>query len=74
MTILQLPIVRHKQSKDYGPGIETHQARKPGGWGIAQGQNWQNKDLAPRVTYPPLAYCWPWALDPLTFHMASLVG
>ena len=35
----------------------------------SKGQNWENKDLTLRVTFPSLAYLCSYSLDPLTFHM-----
>ena len=42
---------RHEKNRNNRPGMEYHQGGKlqvPG-----NGQNWENKDLAPRITFPP---------------------
>lgn len=44
---------RQEQSKNNKPGTEGYQGRKP--WGPSNGQNWENKDLALRETFPLLA-------------------
>ena len=61
--------VRDEQSKDNGLATEGQQGGKP--WVPINGQNWENKDLIPRVTFPPLAYHWSYELNPLTFHIAG---
>ena len=58
--------VRLEQSKDGRPGTEGHQGGKP--QMLGKGQNWENKDLASREFFPPLAHHSSHALDPpLTF-------
>ena len=59
---------RHEQNKDNGPGIghQVGKARVP-----SNGQNWENKDLAPKVTFSPLAYHWSCGLDLMTFHITG---
>ena len=32
----------------------------------SNGQNWENKDLTPKVTFPTVANFWSYGLDPLT--------
>lgn len=45
---------------------EGHQGRAP-----QVPNKEENKDLAPRVAIPPLAYRWSCGLDPLTFHITG---
>ena len=59
--------VRHEQSKGHRSGTEGHQGRKP--QVPSNGQNWENKDLAPRVTSPHLEYHCSCGFDPLIFHI-----
>lgn len=45
---------RHELSKDHGPGTEGHRDGKP--QVSSSGQSIVGQDLAPSVTFPPLAY------------------
>lgn len=45
---------RCEQSKDDEPGTEDHLGRNP--LVSSNGQNWETKDLTPRVIFLPLAY------------------
>lgn len=45
---------RYEQSKDDGPSIEDHWFQKPRV--PKNGQNWENRYFALRLTFPPLAY------------------
>lgn len=60
---------KHGQKKDDGPGIKGHEDGKLGV--PSNGQNEENKDLAPRVICVPPAYCWPCGLNSLTSHISG---
>ena len=53
---------RNQQSRNNGPSMECHQSGKA--WVPSNWQNWKNKDLTPRLTFPPLAYRSLCGLDP----------
>ena len=46
----------------YRPGAEDFQSRKP--QAPSNEQNWEDKDLTPRVTFPMPADHWSCGLDP----------
>ena len=47
---------RHDQSKEEEPATGSHQGQHP--WVTSNRQNWENKDLAPKVTFPRLVDRW----------------